>query len=190
MLTLIGGRAGLALSRPVLWAAGGVIVLLSLGAAALPATPTGEAHGAVPVAGAAITQGFGCTDVVFEPPDPACPSGHFHSGVDLAVATGTPVYAVAGGTAQVIVSVGGYGIHVVVDCGQGVEMLYGHLAAAALTGPTLVAAGTLLGWVGSTGLSTGPHLHFEVRRGGEAVDPMPWLPAYAGGLNQRREPRW
>ncbi len=189
MLHLLGIQAGLSLARPLLWLAGGLAVLFLAGASAVPqrAAPGGAE---APVAGATITQPFGCTAVTFEPADPSCPTGHFHSGADLAVAAGTPVYSVCAGPAALVVSTGGYGIHVVVDCGEGLQMLYAHLSAAALGGSTWMAAGALLGWVGSTGLSTGPHLHFEVRRGGAAVDPMPWLPAYAGGSTHRREQRW
>ena|SRR5579872_4750145 len=188
MLHLIGLRAGSSLARPLLWLLGGFAVILL---AAASAQPVASAPGAgLPVAGATITQRFGCTAVTLEPADPACPTGHFHSGVDLAVVAGTPVRSVCAGIATSVLSTVGYGIHAVVDCGGGVQMLYGHLSATAVLQPEPVSAGTLLGWVGSTGLSTGPHLHFEVRRGGTPVDPMAWLPDYAGGLNLRREQRW
>ena len=188
MLQLIGMRAGASLLRPALWLLGGLAVVVLAGAATRPAASAGGKT--LPVAGAAITQGFGCTSLKLEPLDPGCPTGHFHSGVDLSVAEGTPVYSVCSGSATAVHSATGYGIHVVVGCGDGVEMLYGHLSAAAVLEPEPVSAGTLLGWVGSTGLSTGPHLHFEVRRGGFAVDPMSWLPDYSGGPNLRREQRW
>src|SRR5438105_3328604 len=174
---------GLGLARPLLWSVGGLAVLMMVG---LSARPPVAAATTLPVAGAVVTQPFGCTAVTFEPVDPGCPSRHFHSGIDLAVAQGTPVYAVAGGEASVQVSSGGYGTHVVVDCGGGISMLYGHLAAAALAGVTQVEAGALIGWVGSTGLSTGPHVHFEVRRDGAAVNPIGWQPAY-GGAQQLKE---
>lgn len=188
MLHLLGMRAGLSLARPLLWMAGGLAVLLVAGASSPPRPAA--AGGALPLAGAAMTQPFGCTAVVFEPVDAACPGGHFHSGVDLAAPAGTPVYAVCAGAAASVVTTGGYGIHVVVDCGGGIQMLYGHLSASAIPAPTLVSTGALVGWVGSTGLSTGPHLHFEVRRAGVAVDPLPWVPAYAGAITHRRDQRW
>lgn len=188
MLHLVGMRAGASLLRPALWLLGGLAVIVLAAASARPEASAGGRT--LPVAGAAITQGFGCTSLVLEPVDPGCPTGHFHSGVDLAVAERTPVYSVCAGSAEAVHSATGYGIHVVVGCDGGVEMLYGHLAAAAVLGPEAVSAGALLGWVGSTGLSTGPHLHFEVRRGGVAVDPMSWLPDYSGGPNLRREQRW
>jgi len=189
MLHLIGARAGSSLVRPVLWTLGGLAVLLLAGASALP-RPAAAGATTLPLAGATVTQGFGCTSVPFEPVDPACPTGHFHSGVDLSAPAGTPVYSVCAGPAATEVTAGGYGIHVVVECGGGLEMLYGHLSASAVTAAALLSSGTLLGWVGSTGLSTGPHLHFEVRRAGAAVDPTPWLPAYAGASTHRRDQRW
>lgn len=123
-----------------------------------------------PVAGAVVTQGFGCTPYVFEAPDPHCPGGHWHSGIDLAVGLGTPVRATLAGRVHVLVTAGGYGIHVIVDHGNGMSSLYGHLSAAVADG-TAVAAGGAVGAVGSTGNSTGPHLHFEIRRDGIAEDP-------------------
>jgi murein DD-endopeptidase MepM/ murein hydrolase activator NlpD len=180
LLGLDGARSG---ARPLLWTAAGLAVLFVLGTAPWP---PGAQGGVLPVAGATVTQAFGCTSVTLEPADPACASGHFHSGVDLAIAEGAPVRSVCAGDASVVLSAVGYGVHVIVDCGGGLQMVYAHLAAAALGGPAPVAAGQLLGWVGSTGLSTGPHLHFEVRRDGVAVDPMPWVPAYAGTPTPRR----
>lgn len=188
MLHLIGVRAGATLARPALWTVGGLAVLLLAGRSALP-LPASAGGSALPVAGASITQRFGCTTLLFEPVSYACATGHFHSGVDLAAPSGTPVYSVCAGSAVPVLDRGGYGIHVIVDCGAGLQMLYGHLSAAAIGGSALVSAGALLGWVGSTGLSTGPHVHFEVRRDGAAIDPMAWLPAY-GGPTHRREQRW
>ena len=193
MLTAaLGLRAGVSVARLLLWALGGLAILLLAGAVASPAVPAAAGGSTLPVAGARITQGFGCTTVSFEPADPACATGHFHSGVDLAAAEGTPVYSICAGRAAPVLGTTGYGIHVLVDCGGGLQMLYGHLAACALQAAAVVGSGALLGWVGSTGLSTGPHLHFEVRRGGAAVDPLPWLPAYAGDstTTMRREQRW
>lgn len=188
MLHLAGVRAGASLARPLLWLLGGLGVVVLAGASAQPSVPAAGAG--LPVAGASITQRFGCTTLALEPFDAACATRHFHSGVDLSAAAGTPVRSVCAGTATAVRSTGGYGIHAIVDCGAGVVMLYGHLSATAVLQPEPVSVGALLGWVGSTGLSTGPHLHFEVRRDGTAVDPMSWLPDYAGGPNLRREQRW
>jgi len=124
-----------------------------------------------PVNGARITQGFGCSGFAFEPVDRACPGGHWHSGVDLACARGTPVHATMSGLASVIDSVTGYGLHVVIDHGGGLTSWYGHLDSVAIVSGATVDAGAVLGAVGSSGNSTGPHLHFEIRRHGVAEDP-------------------
>lgn len=184
MLHLLGFEAASRAARPLAWLLGGVVVLvLSVASAAAPAT--GAANGGMaPLRSAVVTQGFGCTTVALEPLDAGCPSRHFHSGIDLAAPAGTPVYSVTAGTASVIAATTGYGLHVLVDGGNGMVVLYGHLAGAAVESGALVSAGALIGWVGSTGNSTGPHLHFEVRRFGAAVDPSAWLPAY-GGLNSQ-----
>lgn len=137
---------------------------------ALEATASGVGF-VKPVHGAVISQGFGCTSVSIEPPDPACPGGHWHSGVDLAIAWGTPVYATAAGVAHVIVSVTGFGLHVVIDHGGGLDSLYGHLSSVAVPDGAYVVGGERIGAVGTTGNSTGPHLHFEIDRGGIAEDP-------------------
>jgi hypothetical protein len=124
-----------------------------------------------PVDGAVVSQAFGCTIYAFEPVDHACPSGHIHTGIDLAVPLGTPVRAALPGTVQVIVSATGFGLHVIVDHGGGLATLYGHLQSVVVHDGDAVDAGDLLGLAGSTGNSTGPHLHFEVRRDGIPEDP-------------------
>lgn len=129
-----------------------------------------------PVRGAVLTQPFGCTDVLFEPRASFCASGHFHSGIDLASRLGTPLHAAAAGTAQVASNPRGYGLYVIVVHGGGVSTLYGHLDATPLATGDRVAEGDQIGLMGSSGLSTGPHLHFEVRRQGRPENPLPWLP--------------
>ena len=124
-----------------------------------------------PVDGAFVSQPFGCTSYAMEPVDRACPSGHTHTGIDLAVAAGTPVHAALDGVAHVVVSATGYGLHVVLDHGDGLTTLYGHLESVSVRDGDEVAAGDVIGLVGSTGNSTGPHLHFEVRRDGIPEDP-------------------
>jgi murein DD-endopeptidase MepM/ murein hydrolase activator NlpD len=125
-----------------------------------------------PVRGAWLSQGFGCTGLAFEPVDRACPGGHWHSGIDLACARGTPVLATLSGIAHVINSATGYGLHVVIDHGGGLSSWYGHLDRALVADGAYISAGALIGSVGSTGNSTGPHLHFEIRRDGVAEDPQ------------------
>jgi murein DD-endopeptidase MepM/ murein hydrolase activator NlpD len=118
-----------------------------------------------------ISQGFGCTSFAFEPIDLACPGGHWHSGIDLAAARGTPVMATLPGIATVIVSATGYGLHVIIDHGGGLSSLYGHLNTIVVLSGDYVTAGQVIGTVGSTGNATGPHLHFEIRRDGVPEDP-------------------
>jgi murein DD-endopeptidase MepM/ murein hydrolase activator NlpD len=118
-----------------------------------------------------ISQGFGCTSFSFEPIDLACPGGHWHSGIDLAAARGTPVMATLPGVATVIVSATGYGLHVIINHGGGLSSLYGHLNTAIVLSGDYVEAGQVIGTVGSSGNATGPHLHFEIRRDGIAEDP-------------------
>ncbi|MBV8194239.1 MAG: M23 family metallopeptidase [Candidatus Dormibacteraeota bacterium] len=155
-----------------------VVVLLGVATGAADVAVQSSADGAAfvkPVHGAVISHGFGCTDVGVAPVDPACPGGHWHSGVDLAAAEGTPVYATAAGIAHVYVSAFGFGLHVVIDHGGGLQSLYGHLSLISVDEGAVVAAGQDIGEVGSTGNSTGPHLHFEFDRNGVAQDPLSLL---------------
>jgi murein DD-endopeptidase MepM/ murein hydrolase activator NlpD len=101
--------------------------------------------------------------------------GRMHEGIDIAAPAGAPVRAVAAG--QVIYAgwMGGYGNLVVVDHGGGLATAYAHLSAIDVSVGTSVEQGQALGAVGSTGHSFGPHLHFEVRIGGRAVDPLGYL---------------
>lgn len=140
-----------------------------------PQTGSGGAF-VIPVSGSTVTQRFGCTSFSFEPRDPNCPSGHFHSGIDLAVPVGTPVRATGSGIAHIFSLQTGYGLHVIVDHGQGLSSLYGHLSAVTVSEGDPVAAGVGIGLVGTTGNSTGPHLHFEIRRDNIPEDPSLDMP--------------
>lgn len=100
-----------------------------------------------------------------------------HSGVDLRGTTGDPVRAAASGTITFAGSHAGYGLMVEVDHGNGLSTRYAHLSKVIAKEGTRVSSGTIVGEVGSTGRSTGPHLHFEVRSNGEAVDPQRYLRA-------------
>ncbi|TMC51084.1 MAG: M23 family metallopeptidase [Chloroflexi bacterium] len=136
-------------------------------------TATASSHALErPVLGAVITQGFGCTAYQAEPVDRACPGGHRHSGIDLAAPMGTPVRSVSDGVAHVLASTNGYGLHVILDDGQGLSTLYAHLSAVTVANDAGVSAGDVIGAVGSSGNSSGPHLHFEVRRDGLPEDPL------------------
>lgn len=93
-----------------------------------------------------------------------------HSGVDLAAPTGAPVYATGPGMVVNAGWNGGYGLFVEIEHG-GTQSRYGHLSALAVTSGQMVPAGAVIGYVGATGQATGPHLHYEIRIGGAAVDP-------------------
>jgi murein DD-endopeptidase MepM/ murein hydrolase activator NlpD len=126
------------------------------------------------VRGAVLVQGFGCTTLGLEPFDPYCPTRHFHSGIDLASPSGTPVYAATDGAAITGFDAKGAGLFVSVTVDQHVRILYCHLRDATVFAGRVVAGG-LIGHVGSSGLATGPHLHLEVQVDGRSVDPIPWL---------------
>lgn len=145
------------------------------GGTALASGASSEAAGVAfvkPLTHAWISQGYGCTSFAFEPVDRACGGGHWHAGIDLAAARGTPVMATLPGIVTVIVSPTGYGLHVVIDHGGGLSSLYGHLDTVAVASGDVVVAGQVIGTVGSTGNATGPHLHFEIRRDGIVEDPL------------------
>lgn len=122
-----------------------------------------------------ITQGFGPTTFALEPP--LGPFPHFHTGIDLSAPLGSPVTAAADG---VVVAVGhgaiGYGNYVVIAHGGSIETLYGHLLVTGVNVGQVVTRGQVIGLEGSTGYSTGPHVHFELRVNGLVTDPMPYLP--------------
>ncbi|MFL6733200.1 MAG: M23 family metallopeptidase [Sphingomicrobium sp.] len=100
--------------------------------------------------------------------------GHmrFHKGVDLAAAAGTPIVAAADGRVVGAGWHGGYGQQVEIAHQGGTETSYGHMSRIAAHIGQIVRKGEVIGWVGSTGLSTGPHLHFEVTRNGKSLNPM------------------
>lgn len=131
-----------------------------------------------------ITQGFGCTSYPFEPYEPSCPSKHFHSGIDIAADYGTPVHAADGGIVHNFTmgctwggGLCGYGRYVVIVHAGGFTTLYGHLSSWAVGDGVQVDKDTVIGYEGSTGNSTGPHVHFEMDLAGMPVDPLAYLPA-------------
>jgi murein DD-endopeptidase MepM/ murein hydrolase activator NlpD len=101
--------------------------------------------------------------------------GRLHEGIDIAAATGTPIWAGAAGTVIYAGWLGGYGNLVVVDHGNGLATAYAHASAILVSVGQSVAQGETISLVGSTGNSSGPHLHFEVRVNGVAVDPLLYL---------------
>jgi murein DD-endopeptidase MepM/ murein hydrolase activator NlpD len=99
----------------------------------------------------------------------------FHPGVDFAASAGTPIRAAAGGTVVIASAQGGYGNCTVIAHVGGLGTLYAHQSRLAVHVGQRVKRGDVIGYVGSTGASTGPHLHFEVRVLGALADPLPWL---------------
>lgn len=95
-----------------------------------------------------------------------------HTGVDLACSYGTPIHAAAGGEVIFVGWLGAYGNTVIIDHGGGVTTVYGHQSSTCARTGMAVKQGQVIGYVGSTGWSTGPHVHFEVRRNGRPVSPM------------------
>ena len=121
-----------------------------------------------PLAAADTTRassGFGWRD------DPIRHTRRYHSGADIRAKPGTPVMAAGDGVVTFAGRQGGYGNVIYIDHGGGVITRYGHLRRIETTKDAVITAGTRIGQVGSTGRATGPHLHFEVRIDGHAVDP-------------------
>jgi murein DD-endopeptidase MepM/ murein hydrolase activator NlpD len=131
-----------------------------------PVAPGANASGLIwPVEGV-ITSGFGPR------------WGSFHPGLDIGAAEGTPIYAAASGTVVLMQSEaesGGYGNFTCIDHGGGLSTCYAHQTSFATSLGASVSQGVLIGYVGNTGFSTGPHLHFEVRVNGEPQDPLGYL---------------
>ena len=124
---------------------------------------------------AQISQPFGPSSFWFEPAYGSYP--HFHTGIDLVEPFGSPVYAADDGVVALVgSSSSGYGNYVVIAHSGGLDTLYGHLATALVKVGQTVTQGQPIGMEGSTGNSTGAHLHFELRINQKPVDPAPYLP--------------
>ena len=135
---------------------------LQVGAIAVPSEK--------PVRTAAFTSGYGVRS------DPFGGGATRHMGIDLAGPSGTPIYATADGVvSESGYNNGGYGNLIKLDHGRGVETRYGHLSAMLVAAGQRVSRGQLIGRMGSTGRSTGSHLHYEVRIEGKAVNPIPFM---------------
>ena len=105
--------------------------------------------------------------------DPIYKTVKMHAGLDFAAPQGTPIYATADGVVKISGNTGnGYGNHVVVGHGYGYETLYGHMVRVKARPGESVKRGEVIGWVGSTGKSTGPHCHYEVHKYGRKIDPV------------------
>lgn len=105
--------------------------------------------------------------------DPVYKTIKLHAGLDFAAPQGTPIYATADGSVKVAgFSDGGYGNHVVINHGYGYETVYGHMVRIKARSGQKVKRGEIIGYVGSTGKSTGPHCHYEVRKSNQKLDPV------------------
>lgn len=139
----------------------------------MQSTPNGRARMAIPYRGGfmmpvrgRITSGFGMRY------HPILHRYKLHTGVDFGVGIGTPIHAAGNGVVVHAGWWGAYGNAVIIDHGGGVTTLYGHMSAVKCHAGEVVQRGRVIGLVGSTGWSTGPHCHFEVRRNGEPVNPL------------------
>lgn len=122
-----------------------------------------------PIPGAPITSNFGPRV------HPIYGDTRVHTGIDFAASSGTPIRSAAEGIVVSSGDQGGYGIATIINHGGGLATLYAHQSSTAVGAGQRVAAGEVIGRVGSTGASTGPHLHFEVRVNGDPVDPAGYL---------------
>jgi murein DD-endopeptidase MepM/ murein hydrolase activator NlpD len=105
--------------------------------------------------------------------DPIYKTPRLHPGLDFTAPQGTPIYATANGKVEVAGNLGdGYGRHVVINHGYGYKTLYGHMVRIKARVGQAVKRGEVIGWVGSTGKSTGPHCHYEVIKNGSPIDPI------------------
>jgi murein DD-endopeptidase MepM/ murein hydrolase activator NlpD len=113
--------------------------------------------------------------------------GTFHFGVDLACPEGTPYYATHAGTVKLARWNGGYGYNIQIDNGNGILTIFGHSSQILVTEGQHVEAGQLIGLVGTTGYSTGPHLHYEITVDGKEFDPMKFMKERGVDIQTRQE---
>lgn len=152
-----GSGSDLALVR---WTAGGETGLYD------PNQPNPRAEGFARPVHARVSSSFGHRI------HPILRFARFHQGVDFGARSGTPVVAAADGHVRSAYWAGGYGRQVRIDHEGGVATSYSHLSGMAVASGTRIRRGDVIGYVGSSGFSTGPHLHFEVRKHGRPVDPL------------------
>jgi hypothetical protein len=180
-----GALTGLAVGRNPYTAIAGAVA----GGAGALANPYGEGGGSDDVATAArglvyplsgrppITSEFGkIRHLKFDNGQQSPSYGKPHGGVDFGVQEGTPVYAVMDGVVEPTgYDAPGFGHYIKTSNADGAENFFGHLSRKLVEGGTKVKAGDIVGYSGNSGSSTGPHLHFEVRKGGNKLDPMSYL---------------
>ncbi|MBI1403258.1 MAG: peptidoglycan DD-metalloendopeptidase family protein [Porphyrobacter sp.] len=133
------------------------------------AQPTVSVPSRMPLEGSHLTSGYGMRT------HPVLGGRRKHTGIDLAAPSGTPVYATADGIVGRADWFSSYGLFISIDHGADMETRYAHLSRLAVAAGDNVKKGDLIGYVGSTGRSTGPHLHYEVRIDGLAVNPIPYM---------------
>lgn len=139
-------------------------------AVSAPAPTTSVAiPSSMPLASVKLTSNYGMRT------HPVIGGRHNHKGVDLAAPTGTPIYATADGRVSRADRFSSYGLYISLDHGADLETRYAHMSRLAVAAGQRVRKGDIIGYVGSTGRSTGPHLHYEVRIAGVAVNPIPYM---------------
>ena len=131
---------------------------------------------------AAVTSSYGYRR------DPFTGGGAMHSGLDFRGPTGAPIFAAAKGKVTFVGTKGGYGKTVEISHGNGLMTRYAHMSRFSVKAGQAIPAGATIGGIGSTGRSTGPHLHFEVRINNRAVNPRPFLEAAPDVLKEARRP--
>ena len=132
--------------------------------------PPSNATWIEPVSGYTISSPFGNRK------SPTAGASTYHKGVDMACPSGTPIYATRAGTVTVAsYQAGGAGYYVSINHGDGFASIYMHMTRYVVSKGQSVTQGQLIGYVGSTGISTGPHLHFGISYGGTYVNPMAYL---------------
>lgn len=135
----------------------------------LPATTSIAVPSRMPLDHARLTSAFGMRE------HPVLGGRRAHKGIDLAAPTGTPVLASADGVIARADRSSSYGLVVYIQHGASIETRYAHMSKLAVAEGERVQKGDVIGYVGSTGRSTGPHLHYEVRVGNVAVNPIPYM---------------
>ena len=143
----------------------------------------GENEAVNPVEGGTLSSGFGPRN------SPTAGASSTHKAIDIAAPAGTAVKAAMSGKVIAVTPGynGGYGNTVEIDCGNGITMKYHHMQDGSISGMSVgqeVSTGQQIGQVGSTGISTGPHLDFQVVKDGKYVDPRNYIPGYGEGTSE------
>ncbi len=123
----------------------------------------------MPVAGVTLTSDFGMRN------HPVLGGRRAHKGIDLAGPIGTPIYATGDGLVSRASWFSSYGLYVAIEHGGQIQTRYAHMSSLNVAEGQWVKKGEVIGFIGTTGRSTGPHLHYEVRVAGEAVNPLPYM---------------